>query len=204
MKRFFTRKKLIVLSLIIVCAAGISLTLYKVLGDKPKMRIEEVKTLGQHITYGDVETLCDNSDLIVVASPLKDFMDREHVNRYETYPIKHLINYVTKTDIRIEKVLKQPTDSLIKVGDILTVTEPASVEDYPERNLRQIIKSSGYEPIQKGNRYILFLKKSPQGNYSIINLNNGRFNLDKAEKQENDIVKKFKESVLKKFENELK
>ncbi|MNC51281.1 hypothetical protein D3C75_1005680 [compost metagenome] len=40
--------------------------------------------------------------------------------------------------------------------------------------------NDGYKETQKGQEYILFLKKDPQGQYQIVNRNEGTFTLDEV------------------------
>ncbi|MCP2728477.1 hypothetical protein [Limnofasciculus baicalensis] len=54
-----------------------------------------------------------------------------------------------------------------------------------------VMTTEGFTPLDKGSKYILFLKEidasefpNMAGLYSIISVNQGKFNLDKSDKQE--------------------
>lgn len=81
--------------------------------------------------------------------------------------------YYTLNNLNIKKVLEG--DSL-NIGENLEVIESNSIVHFSGREIK--LKNDGYKETQKGEDYILFLKKNLQGKYTIINRSNGSFNVN--------------------------
>lgn len=186
--------------------------------EKQNDDIETIVTHGSYIKHVDESELYDAAELVVMAHTVKDFMDRNHVVKYveQTEEDKDLPvaieDFYTETPVRIIKVLKQPSDSIIAKNDSINIIEPISLveDDFGVRKL----STENYVELQKGKPYILYLKKNTYGQYSIINMNNGKFNLEGTDQIVNlaehghDLDKEehqeFKRAVEKKFEKEIK
>lgn len=181
-------------------------------------KIETIVAHGNFIEYDEESLLFDGAELVVIAKPDKNFIDREHVVNYVSSSDSEadlppaIEDLYTRTSITIAEVLKQPESSSIAKNDNLTIIEPvALLED--DKGLKKI-STENYLEIEKGKNYILYLKKNTYGEYSVINMNNGRFNLEAVEKiensyehgHENDQEKhqKMKNAVEKRFEKEIK
>ncbi|MGE7839858.1 hypothetical protein ACQKNX_03610 [Lysinibacillus sp. NPDC093712] len=143
--------------------------------------IPNVNTNGNYISYANLETLEQNSELIIIAQATQNFEDREHINTfYETpkdkYQPEFLIEGITKTDVNIKKILKQPENEHYNEEEIISVIEPITIfEDVGK--VKKVKTISNYKEIGRDD-YILFLKKNTYGDYGIINMNNGRYNLN--------------------------
>lgn len=93
-----------------------------------------------------VEELEKASDLIVTVSEVRE---------------RELVKQATKTTLVIDKVLKGEANS----GDEIILYEPAYFIKWMDDHQNGYFDSSGYQLIQDGNKYILFLShlQAPQG-----------------------------------------
>ncbi|KOR82480.1 hypothetical protein AM231_19390 [Paenibacillus solani] len=84
-----------------------------------------------------------------------------------------IIEYiVTSTEINVEQVLKGPKEDAVN----LKVIEPIGLRQTYTGKER--IASEGYTAMKKGSEYVIFLGKNTFGQYSVINMQAGKFNLD--------------------------
>jgi len=139
-----------------------------------------VSSTGNYINFENLDTLEQNSELIIIAQATENFEDREHINKYhetpeDEYQPKFLIEGITKTEVNIKEILKQPEDEHYNEGEIISVIEPISIFEDVDK-VKKIKTVSNYKEIGTDD-YILFLKKNSYGEYGVINMNNGRFNL---------------------------
>ncbi|WP_342575740.1 hypothetical protein [Paenibacillus sp. FSL M8-0142] len=130
----------------------------------------------KYIAFDTIEELDQAADVIVIGSPIKDFEDREHMAQY--FEDGMIQDFYTMTELRIEKVIKQPDG--IDIGEMMELIEPLSIIEESGNQKTKIIMDD-YRELKKGSRYILFLKDNTFGQYSIINMNNGKFNLDNTD-----------------------
>lgn len=176
-------------------------------GLEQEEKMETIVIQGNFIEYATENLLFDNAELVVIAKADKNFRDREHVIKYTTSTSSDLpsaiADFYTKTSITITKVLKQPETSSISKSEIITIIEPVSILDNGKK-----ITTEDYMEIEDGKNYILYLKKNTYGDYSIINMNNGRFNLENVDKigdeHDQEKHKRMKNAVEKRFEKEIK
>lgn len=123
----------------------------------------------EYISYEDANSLVDSAELVVIATPVKEFDDREHsVTKYGTGSIQ---DFYTKTELKVEKVLKGEWDQ-----NDLTVIEPVSYVQNIDGKRK--ITQEGYSEMLKDHSYIITLKKNYLGEYSVINMKNGVFDLN--------------------------
>ncbi|WP_051235839.1 hypothetical protein [Paenibacillus pinihumi] len=128
-----------------------------------------VESHTSYIGYDNANHLVDSSELIIIATPVKDFVDREH--SVTTYGVGAVQDYFTKTELKIEEVLKGDLDE-----DYLTVIEPISyIQSFVGKRK---ITTAGYTEMEKGHRYMIALKKNSFGDYGVINMKNGVFDLN--------------------------
>lgn len=81
----------------------------------------------------------------------------------------------------------------------MEVIEPVGIITEADKQQTKVT-TDGYRELKQGRRYIMFLKNSGMGGYSIINMNNGKFNLDGGDAQDiptNKDEKVFKERLKK-------
>ncbi|MBK5442205.1 MULTISPECIES: hypothetical protein [unclassified Peribacillus] len=60
----------------------------------------------------------------------------------------------------------------------------------------RILTTEHYKELEKDNTYVLYLNKNTYGEYSVINMNNGRFNLDKEEEFKEEVEKEVAEKAV--------
>jgi len=145
-----------------------------------------VESQGLYETFDTAESMQKEADLIVIASPKKTFEQRKHVTTYlkgpnnERYPE----TTVTLTDVSIKKVLssKKVSDKKLKSVTVIEYVGIFKDNDGVDKKLR----FEGYEEMSEKQDYILYLQKNDKGNYNIVNIINGKFELksqSKATKQ---------------------
>ncbi|NQX47116.1 hypothetical protein HQN87_17435 [Paenibacillus tritici] len=133
----------------------------------------EIHIETQHASYATLSELSDYSDLVVIASPIDDFENRKHISTF--YDTGDLQDYYTLNNLTIKKVLSGDKSN---IGENLEVIESNSIVDFGAQKIKMI--NDGYKETQKGQDYILFLKKDSQGQYQIINRNEGTFTIDEV------------------------
>ncbi|WP_195576158.1 hypothetical protein [Paenibacillus sp. 1001270B_150601_E10] len=132
--------------------------------------VNVVSVHAQYKGYSTGEKLFEGAELVVIGKPVTAFGDREiHLTRFATGVIE---DFATFTEIHVEKVLKGPKEDTTN----LTVIEP--VVEYQTYKGKVRLASEGYTPMKKDSRYLIFLKKNRTGQYYVINMQEGKFNLD--------------------------
>jgi hypothetical protein len=179
---------------------------------------------GNYIAFDSVESLSSISDLIVIAQPLNNLSESKKISKKNSEKLKDkielntslaytdedgkIIDYQTITPVKIKKILKGNTqDKVISVSQ-RGVVIVANSQPF-------VMTTEGFTPLEKGSKYILFLKAidtstfpNMAGIYSIISVNQGKFNLDKSDKQEESHetkdpqYKKLKEKIGNKYKQE--
>ena len=130
---------------------------------------------GLRIGYDSVEKLDAKADLVVVAVPLQDSLQRRHYVDY--HADGEIALTATEGDYRVIKVLRVSPDFEGPVPDIIPVMEPAGVYHHP---IQGLIKETpdDYSEMLKGSRYLLFLGRNDLGSLSLFGQTDGKFNLD--------------------------
>ncbi|WP_409369150.1 hypothetical protein [Lysinibacillus sp. 38-6] len=184
-------KKQLVLIVILLLIMGLTnLRTQQQEGEINKLPIEKIATLpiinsnGNYIQYENFDTLKQHSELIIIAKATEEFEHREHVNTFhetpeDNYQPKMLIDGITKTNVHIKKILKQPEDAQLNEGDLLTVIEPITIFEDVD-HVKKIMTISHYQAIGMEDT-ILFLTKNSYGVYGVINMNNGHYSLTKTD-----------------------
>ncbi|WP_195575571.1 hypothetical protein [Paenibacillus sp. 1001270B_150601_E10] len=132
--------------------------------------VRVINTSSMYQGFSSAQSLYANAEMVVIGSPVKDFEDREiHTTKLSTGLIGEIVTF---TEIKIEKVLKGPEEDAVD----LTVIEPVGV--YQTFKGREKITSDGYSEMKKGSTYLIFLGKNTFGQYSVINMQDGKFNFD--------------------------
>lgn len=165
-----------------------------------KKTIPEVHVDANEITFETPEELDAAADLIIIASPSKEFMDREHKTTF--FDDGTIQDYYTLTEVQVEKVIKAPNDFNLPKNNAISIIEPVGIV---ERSIgkRKLI-TNHYQELKEKSSYILFLKQNSAGQYALINNNLGKFNLDNTdpldigEKKSSEAME-FKNGVLKKY-----
>ena len=120
----------------------------------------------------DIDKLDEYVELIVVGYATEDFSDREH--NVEVYADNYLQDFSTRTTIKIDKIIKKPTDFPEDQKE-LTIIEPVSL--YKEEKLT----TGNYIELQKDEPSVIFLMKNSFGDYSVVNDNLGKIMLTGGE-----------------------
>lgn len=138
---------------------------------KPAEDVVNVEAM--YLWLPNVDELAQNADLILIGSPTEEFQDREHFT--EDFPDGTLKDFYTKTNFHIESIIKKPEDLSIKEGEDFKVAEPIGYEDTVKKETK--VTLSGYTELEKGKKYIVFFEKNKFGDYIVVNLNLGKFQL---------------------------
>lgn len=125
------------------------------------------------------------------------FKDREHIVKYmETDTTdKAIEDFYTRTPINISQVIKKPNEENIIENDKIEVIEPLSVIQTDEGE--QKITRESYIEMQEQQEYMLYLKKNSYGEYSIINMNNGIFQVTKDTEDAISLEQQIEDAGLK-------
>lgn len=183
-----------------------------------KENIDTLVMHGSYIKFDEEEELFEEAELVVIAKPTNNFLNREHVIKYmeiteEDDPLmpKTIEDFYTKTPITLIEVLKKPDDETYNTDDEITVIEPIALL-FNDTSLQKL-SIENYVELEEGNEYIIYLKKNTYGEYGVINMNNGRFNLSADEdiqnlnehghENDNEIHQELKEAVQIRFEEEI-
>lgn len=182
-------------------------------------------TATSHITFASVEELASRADLIVVGKTLKEFEQNSLVyvsvadtskQRFQPNQsvivydeTKSLLDYYTITQFEVKKVLKGSFSS-----KKISVLQAGAIVPKSGQKAKYILASEDFSPLKANSAYILFLAKIDTVTfpnladvYSIISINQGKFNLDKTDDKEQAIeikdqqYKDLKAKVLDKYKN---
>ncbi|KMY49982.1 hypothetical protein [Peribacillus loiseleuriae] len=157
--------------------------------------IRTVDIEANYFVYETVDKLSQGADIILVASPIDDFANREHRStKFEDGAIQ---DFYTLTNLNVEHIIKQPKG--MNIGSQMQVNEPVSIITEADKQQTKVTVEE-YREMKQGRRYIVFLKNNGMGGYSVINMNNGKFNLDGGDAQDiptNTNEKAFKERLKK-------
>lgn len=165
MKMLLKKKSIIlslVLSIILAAASYYYFAIYN--------SVRDVRTHADYKGYSTGEELFSSAQLIVIGRPIKDFEDREMTIRTLGNDIP--VDFYTLTEIEVEKVLKGPE----KDASNLKVIEPIVLKQ--TLSGKEKLAIGDYTEMKSGSSYIIFMKKNTYGQYSVINLQAGKFNLD--------------------------
>ncbi|MBO9609665.1 MAG: hypothetical protein J7639_27160 [Paenibacillaceae bacterium] len=189
------RKNLLIISIILVAIVIISLMLMN------KKEYKEVSLDGNYIKYQTLNDLENGAQLIILAEPLKSFNDRTHKTTY--YADGAIQDFYTLTDVKIHKIYKKPNELNLDSKQ-LSIVEPVGIMKRNSGNFKLL--SNHFVELNQGNKYILFLAKNSFGQYSIINSNEGKYNIDgKDQKDDGEHASdklKIKKDLLAKYEVE--
>ncbi len=182
-------KKVILILCFAILAFGISAGIYYF---KVYHSVKDIVLDCNYVTYNSEQELDNAADIILYGTPVDEFDKRQHVNNYINGDV--LSDFYTLTKFNVMKVIKAPQDLKIKKSDIFDVIEPIGVKQ--DKDGIKILKPDAYESLQLGEKYIIYLKSNGKDGYSIINMNNGKFNVLHDEKQDDQKHIELKKSVI--------
>ncbi|WP_195575869.1 hypothetical protein [Paenibacillus sp. 1001270B_150601_E10] len=161
------KKKIVVISLAlaVILAVGACYYYFAIYNS-----VRDVYSSSTYKGFSTAKALFSDADLVVIGSPIKDFEDREV--EMGTNSLGGIMYIVTSTEIKVEKVLKGPEEGFAD----LTILEPIGVRQTLTGKERYA--TEGYTEMKKGSKYLIFLGKNTSGQYSVINMQAGKFNLD--------------------------
>lgn len=134
--------------------------------------MKEVSVEIDGVVYNKLQELEDKSELIIVASPVKDFHNR--TSKSTTLPDGTLQDFASFNEVKIDKVLKAPND-FDKNAKTIEVAEPVAY--VKKGNNTTKFSKEGYIEMKKKSKYLIYLSKNAIGTYSVHGLS-GRFNID--------------------------
>ena len=196
-----SKKRLVLIVILLLIIVITNLQTQQEEGEINKLPIENIPTLpiinsnGNYMRYENFDTLKQHSELIIIAKATEEFEHREHMNTFhetpeDKYQPKFFINGITKTNVHIKKILKQPEDAHFNEGDMLSIIEPITIFEDVD-HVKKIMTISHYQAIGIEDT-ILFLTKNSYGQYGVINMNNGRYSLTNTD--EFDTIRKLSAS----------
>ncbi|MGV0029383.1 hypothetical protein [Phormidesmis priestleyi] len=182
-------------------------------------------SFGNYKTFSSDDELFQIADLVVIGRPITNLDETsfKSVTQSESKSRKHqdsesivtrdssgnVVDTFSIIGFRAQKFLKG--DSKEKQ---LRVLQPSVYIQEPNK-APYVWLPEGSSPLQKKSRYVLFLKQvdtavypNLAGVYSIISVNQGKFNLDKTDAQESEVersdeqYRQLKEKVRKRFESD--
>ena len=134
-----------------------------------------------YIGFGTLEDLEKHSDIIVVGTPVLPFEERKDATSH--YEDGVMESFSTLTDFSVDTVLKDP-NQIVQNGQI-AFYEPIAFTERMD-GTKAIFSIADYRELQYGNRYLVFLADNNRNGYSVINMNNGTFNMDKSDRTSGD------------------
>ncbi|QJD84979.1 hypothetical protein [Cohnella herbarum] len=161
-----------------------------------------VSMSADYVGYSSADELYSGAELVVIGRPTEDFEDREmHIVQYSTGAIQ---DYYTLTDIDIERIVKGPTE----IKDLQVIEPLAIIQDIQGKTK---LTTEDYTEMKKNKEYLIFLRKNTFGQYCVINMQSGKFNLDQTDpsdfysdsKTESESIKEHKNQKERIF-NEIK
>ncbi|MGG4092010.1 hypothetical protein [Paenibacillus lautus] len=164
--KMLLKKKSIILSLALVIILAAACYYYFAIYNS----VRDVRTHPDYKGYSTGEALFSDAQLIVIGRPIKDFGDREMTIRTLENDIP--VDFYTLTEIEVEKVLKGSEED----ASNLKVIEPIALKQ--TLSGKEKLAIGDYTEMKSGSSYIIFMKKNTYGQYSVINLQAGKFNLD--------------------------
>lgn len=132
--------------------------------------VRDIRIQADYKGYSTGPALFSGAELVVIGSPMKDFEDREMM--IKTVGNGAIIDYYTLTEIEVERVLKGPEED----ASNLKVIEPIVLRQ--TLTGKEKLKMAGYTEMKSGSSYMIFMGKNTYGQYSVINMQAGKFNLD--------------------------
>ncbi|WP_438434899.1 hypothetical protein [Gorillibacterium sp. sgz500922] len=162
--------------------------------------VKTVSVQANYMGYTNSADLEKSAEIILVGRPLKKLEDRQKVET--AYSDGTLQDFYTLTELEVEKVLKNTTSENIRAGKTFVAIEPIVMDQGLTGKTKLTLED--YSEMKENHHYLLFLKAGSPGIYGVINMNNGKFDLDQPEimanKSHSDIGEKLKADFMKKYD----
>ncbi|WP_139489478.1 hypothetical protein [Brevibacillus dissolubilis] len=197
-------KSLIFTGLSLVVLLGASLTIGST-SSKQSIHepIQKAVVQGTHITYSTVEELENRADLVVIGSPVKKFEEETAVVTYNQ--AGRFEDFYTPSEIKINEILKGTHSE-----KIIFVNQNAAITTNLDGKEKIMLIDEGYSVMEKGKQYLLFLRKVNGEKFSVIAVNQGKYNIDgtddgeKEEAKHDESYAKLREKVKSKYKDKFK
>lgn len=163
---FLLKRKGIILSLALALILAAACYYYFVIYNS----VRDIRIQADYKGYSTGPALFSGAELVVIGSPVKDFEDREMVIRAAENGV--ILDFYTLTEIEVERVLKGPEED----ASNLKVIEPILLRQ--TLSGKEKLNMAGYTEMKNGSRYMIFMVKNTYGQYSVINMQAGKFNMD--------------------------
>jgi hypothetical protein len=193
--------RVITLSFLITCIVVSGIAVYKN-SRHGIYAMKKVALASDHILYYNAEDLIKYSDLVIIGTPTKDLEQESPYTKY--YNDYVITDFYTLRNIKINKVLKgEYSDKTINALENAAIITNANHQ-------QELLVQEDYSVMQKGKKYLLFLKINPKGDYSTVAINQGKFNIDNSDMEEKESSEKnkqlneLKKLVLDRFKEEVK
>lgn len=150
---------------------------------------------GSYKTVNSFEELEKTADVIVIGTPVKG----EGITKHTNYQTGSLQDVYTLREFKVDQVIKKPSD--LNISKTMTVIEPNGT--IQKLTGKYKVEIEGYKDLDQGSKYVLYLGKNINGDYSIKYNTNGSYKLDGndlAPDTENQNLK-IKNEVINKYRN---
>jgi len=138
------------------------------------------------------------ADVVIYGSPVDKFEDRKFVNKYQE---GILADFCTITKFKVKSVIKNSTGLNIGKGDLFDVIEPLTFID--DEHGKRMLELVGYKAMVQKVKYVVYLKNNGQGGYGVINMSNGKFNMDNDSEDDDYTHISMKKEILDRYSKEL-
>ena len=140
--------------------------------------------------YLSFDLMVYEADVIAIIETKERYRERKKMDGY------------MQTDIKIQKIIKSNVSS-VKEGSVVSVNEAFYLDWF------RLFLTQNYNPLTRNESYLLFLKKHPiNGNYTILNLNSGRYQItgeetvNRFEDFEEEVWDSYKDEIEDMLKNE--
>lgn len=162
--------------------------------------VKTVSVQADYMGYTNSADLEKAAEIILVGRPIQKLEDRQKIET--AYSDGTLQDFYTLTELEVEKVLKNTTSENIQTGKTFVAIEPIVMDQGLTGKTKLTLED--YSEMKENHHYLVFLKEGSPGKYGVINMNNGKFDLDQPEipanKSHSDIGEKLKADFLKKYD----
>ena len=190
-----TKKKVSIGLLALVLLAG-GTTYYSLVYNK----VTTSTAAARVVPYNDLQSLEREADLVLIGTPAEDFVNREHKTIYYSggKAGKTIQDVYTLTNFKVQKVIKSNGENFAFEDKTIQVVEPVGLVQ--ELTGKKKFQFEDYSEMEKGKKYVVFLKKNTEGQYSVMSLAFGKYSLDTSDAQDITDIEK-RETIKKELKN---
>ena len=170
------KKKVFVMTIMV----GIMLMLCSCGKSESVAKLKDIPIQSEFILF-DYQELKETSKLIVKAKIMDDLSKENSVIEMDTEDTDSISSAYSLRNIELLEIYGGDNADQFQSGDKLTIIDNAAIHD------NNYIHIEGYEKLEKGQIYILYLSNdTASGDYSIISANNGKVEFDKVNQLQGD------------------